>query len=172
MPLHTEALKTSFERCHLEALLVVAARCDFTDVVDAFRYCEVLPLLVKRLNASSQRSQPESPLKPIAKFSVGDTVLALGEARNGKERWFRACVERVGTHSYDVRFASLRSVESVPKEKVRAPGEARARWSYLQRPPCRSPLPLDDEPWCLDVEPLITTKRSHTDLHRHLARVP
>ena len=49
VPLHTEALKTSFERCHLEALLVVAARCDFTDVVDAFRYCEVLPLLVKRL---------------------------------------------------------------------------------------------------------------------------
>ena len=25
MPLHTKALKTSFERCHLEALLVVAA---------------------------------------------------------------------------------------------------------------------------------------------------
>ena len=169
VPLHTEALKTSFERCHLEALLVVAARCDFTDVVDAFRYCEVLPLLVKRLNASTERSQPESPLKPIAKFSVGDTVLALGEARNGKERWFRACVERVGTHSYDVRWASSGGVDSVPKEKVRAPGTRREPSLVvpLQRPtPCRSPrlTSLDDEPWCLDVEPLITTKRSHTDL--------
>ena len=169
VPLHTEALKSSFERCHLEALLVVAARCDFTDVVDAFRYCEVLPLLVKRLNASTERSQPESPLKPIAKFSVNDTVLALGEAKNGKERWFRASVERVGTHSYDVRWASSGSVEAVPKEKVRAPGTRREPSLVvpLQRPkPSRSPRLTTslDEPWCLDVEPLITTKRSHTDL--------
>ena len=73
-------------------------------------------LLVKRLNASTERSQPESPLKPIAKFSVGDAaLLSFCQARNGKERWFRACVERAGTHSYDVRFVSTGSVESVPK---------------------------------------------------------
>ena len=75
----------------------------------------------------------------------------------------------VGTHSYDVRFASSGNVEAISKEKVRAPGTRREPSLVvpLQRPtPCRSPrlTSLDDEPWCLDVEPLITTKRSHTDL--------
>ena len=87
-------LGTSFDRCHLEALLVVAARCDFTDVVDAFATASP-SLLVKRLNASTERSQPESPLKPIAKFSVGDTVVSFRAEeeqeevvpRLGRARW-------------------------------------------------------------------------------------
>ena len=158
VPIHAEALKTSFKKCHLEALLVVAARCDFRDTVDAFRYCGVVPLLVALLAPSTGMvSEPATPFRAIPDFNVGDVVLALGEAKNGRERWFRATIKRVGTHSYDITWASG-GAEAIPKEKVRAPKSTRD--PPLQAPrilkpaPCRSPrLPNtpDEEPWCLDV---------------------
>ena len=155
VPLHVEALRDADGAGHLlggareasiaqlRSLLLLAARARPGDCVDAFRFCDAVPWLLELLGppdcsrslAASSR-EPSTPvaLEPLAaSFEAGDGVLVRAEAKNGRERWFKATVEQRDGDAYDIAWKSGGGEMGVPAERVRAPRGDR------RRPPSGAP---------------------------------
>ncbi|KAJ8611037.1 hypothetical protein CTAYLR_007065 [Chrysophaeum taylorii] len=170
VPLHVEALRDALETAqetslcerraqratlHLRSLLALAAHADPADVVDAFRYCEAVPFLLKLLKPPSRPRKQQQ--QQHHHFDLGDDVLGYTSANNDKWRWFPAVVAAVNVDgSFDVEFSSG-SRETVPPDHVRRRRSLDQRAKQPLEPPRVSTTTSyyeeesSGEAWCVEI---------------------